>query len=128
AVEGRVKRQLFARVDGRVDPLAVEPDRPAFDQGRVECLLAAGGIDERGKVDVWPLADDGRVEVDEVGADFRQLHPEAGEIGFFEQLLQLRPRYVAAGQRHVDEVRLADELHVRRVDEAQRLRPDRLLG
>jgi len=59
------------------------------------------------------------VHVDQHGADFRQLHLEAGPVGFLEQLLELLAGDFGAGEGDAEHVRLALELHVRGVQEAQ---------
>src|SRR5690606_23431649 len=84
AGEGGGDGKLFAGVDRRVDPCAIEPDRAALDQRGFERCLAARWVDQSGEVDVGTLADDRGVEVDEVGADFGKLDAEAREIGLFE--------------------------------------------
>ena len=54
------------------------------------------GIDQPRQVDGRPDPDDRSVEVDQIGADLRQLDLEAGEIGLLEQALQHLARGTSA--------------------------------
>ncbi len=94
----RVERQLLAVVDRRRRASRRRTQTGALaDDGVLQRARRAGRIDQASTDrDAPALADHRGVEVDETGADLRQPHLEAGEIGLLEQRLQLVARDVGA--------------------------------
>ena len=99
--------QPVAGIDGGGLPASVGVDLALADPRR-----SVAGARQRRQREAAPPADHGGDQIDQHGADLRQAHPEAGEIGLLEQGLQLLAADRGRGDRNADQVRLAAELHV----------------
>jgi hypothetical protein len=123
-----VRGQRLAGEDRGLVPSAIGVERPRAEAGLRHAGVALGVIQEGAKREGAAPADDRGHEVDEHGADLRQPHLEALEIGGLEQGLHLLPRDVRAREGDADEVGLAAELHLGPCRSTSLLDLGRLLG
>src|SRR5688572_7238595 len=117
--------QMFAPIDRRVDPFAVEPGAARGDGAWPR---ASGRDRETRQLNRMPAADDGSAQAHHQAPHPAQLDLEALPVRSLEGHQQLVTLETSAGDGDGEHVRLADVLHVGLVVDRHRLDVDALGG